>query len=69
MTDTKQFWVIENTEEEMLAEGWGVSGTHTHIIGAALQRYNLMRDHSNIEVVLASGATEGEIKVMTRIKG
>tara|TARA_R110002020_G_scaffold155179_1_gene336034 strand:+ start:459 stop:668 length:210 start_codon:yes stop_codon:yes gene_type:complete len=69
MTDKKQFWNIENTEEEMLAEGWRVNGTYTHMIGAAVQRHNLMRDHSNIEVVLASGATEGEIKVMTRIKG
>ena len=68
MTDTKQFWDIENTEEEMLAEGWRVRGTYTNMIGAAVQRYNLMRDHSNIEVVFASGATEGEIKVMTRNK-
>jgi hypothetical protein len=68
MTDTRQFWNIQNTEEEMLAEGWKVSGTYTHIIGAAIQRYNLMRDDSNIEVMLASGVTEGEIKVMTRLK-
>jgi hypothetical protein len=68
MTDTKRFWVIENTEEELLAEGWRVSSTHTHMIGASIQRYNLMRDHSNIEVALVNGAVKDEIKVMTRNK-
>jgi len=66
MTDTKQFWVIENTEEELIAEGWRVNSTHTHIIGASIKRYNLIND--GFEVELASGSTEGEIKVMTRNK-
>ena len=66
MTDTKRFWVIENTEEELIAEGWRVNSTHTHIIGASIKRYNLIND--GFEVELASGSTEGEIKVMTRNK-
>ena len=66
MTDKKQFWVIESTEEELLAEGWRVNSTHTHIIGASIKRYNLMNE--GFEVELVNGATEGEIKVMTRNK-